>query len=34
MESDDDQIARFITLEDANPWQKEVLEILEQYPDE
>ena len=34
MESDDDQIARFITVEDADPWQREVLEILEQYPDE
>jgi hypothetical protein len=34
MESDMDQIARLITLEDADPWQKQVLEILEQYPDD
>ena len=34
MESDMDEIARFITLEDADPWQRQVLEVLEQYPDD
>ena len=34
MESDMDQTARFITLKDADPWQKQILEVLEQYPDE
>jgi hypothetical protein len=34
MESDDDQIQRFVTLESADPWQRQILEILKQYPDD
>jgi len=34
MESDDDQMVRFITIDNADPWQRQVLEVLEQYPDE
>ena len=34
MESDDDQIAKFITLADADYWQRQVLEVLEKYPDD
>jgi len=34
MESDDDQLVKFITLDNADPWQRQVLEVLNQYPDE
>lgn len=34
MESDDDQMVRFITLDNADPWQRQILEVLDQYPDE
>ena len=34
MESDEDQRTYYITLDNADPWQRQILEILEQYPDE
>lgn len=34
MESDMDQNAWLITLDNADPWQKQILEVLEKYPDE
>lgn len=33
MSSSDDEIACFITLEDSDPWQRQVLQILEKFPD-